>query len=60
MSTDILVEPGMEYKEEYLDFYREWNASGESIVPWVVSKDPSDFESMLQFLQDNERQEIGT
>ncbi|OBZ10760.1 GCN5 family acetyltransferase [Bacillus sp. FJAT-27264] len=48
-----LVSPGPEYKEAYLEFYREWVDSGEDIVPWVVEKDPSDFAAMLQFLEEN-------
>lgn len=54
MDNAFLAEPGFEYKDEYMDFYEEWKASGESIVPWVVSREPSDFEGMLQFLRQNE------
>lgn len=51
----LLVTPTAELQNEYLDYYREWIASGEDIVPWVVSKDPADFPGMVQFLLDNER-----
>ncbi|ANE48663.1 GCN5 family acetyltransferase [Paenibacillus swuensis] len=47
----------MEYQEEYVAFYEEWKASGETMVPWVVSKDPADFKDMIQFLHDNEKGE---
>ncbi|MFD0710492.1 GNAT family N-acetyltransferase [Paenibacillus sp. GCM10027626] len=57
METVFLVKPSIEYQAEYLDFYEEWKTSGELIVPWVVSKDPSDFEGMLQFLLESENQE---
>lgn len=30
-----------ELKEQYLSFYQEWKESGEDMVPWVISKDPS-------------------
>lgn len=49
-----LIKPGTDFKEAYLDFYREWKDSGERMVPWVIGKDPSDFEEMLRFLEENE------
>ncbi|MEF2965852.1 GNAT family N-acetyltransferase [Paenibacillus sp. M1] len=49
-----LVKPQAELKTEYLSFYREWKKSGEDMVPWVISKDPSDFQAMLTSLSDNE------
>lgn len=50
-----LVKPQMELKSEYLSFYREWKESGEDMVPWVISKDPSDFQVMLKFLAESEQ-----
>nr|WP_240762280.1 GNAT family N-acetyltransferase [Paenibacillus thalictri] len=46
----------MEYRDAYLLFYEDWIRSGEDIVPWVVEKDPRDFQSFLDFLfsQDSE------
>lgn len=44
-----LVRPSTKYKEEYLSFYQEWLESNEVIVPWVITKDPRDFEGMLHF-----------
>ncbi|MEF3353792.1 GNAT family N-acetyltransferase [Paenibacillus sp. GYB006] len=49
-----LVKPNLKLKEEYLSFYEEWKRSGEDMVPWVISKDPSDFPKMLKSLSDNE------
>jgi predicted acetyltransferase len=57
LRTVFLVKPSIVYQDEYLAFYEEWKSSGESIVPWVVSRDPSDFEGMLQFLYENESRE---
>lgn len=57
MRTVFLAKPSIEYCDEYLTFYEEWKSSGESIVPWVVSRDPSDFEGMIQFLLENENRE---
>lgn len=52
-----LVRPTMQLKKEYLDFYQEWKNSEEDMVPWVISKDPSDFPEMVQFLLNNEKGE---
>lgn len=51
----FLVKPTLELEKEYLAFYQEWKESGEKMVPWVISKDPSDFHGMVQFLLDNEK-----
>lgn len=58
MAEVYLVRPSVEWKEPYLDFYREWTISGEDIVPWVVGKDPTDFVAMLESL-DNQSKGIG-
>ncbi|WP_070119365.1 GNAT family N-acetyltransferase [Bacillus marinisedimentorum] len=47
-----LAKPSMELEEAYLSFYREWKDSGENMVPWVISKDPEDFEAMIRSLED--------
>ncbi|NIK69712.1 MULTISPECIES: GNAT family N-acetyltransferase [unclassified Paenibacillus] len=52
MADVYLVLPALEWKEPYLDFYREWIGSGEDIVPWVVEQDPSDFQAMIGWLED--------
>lgn len=52
-----LVLPTIDLRQTYLDFYQEWIDSGEDMVPWVISKDPSDFEEMLNFLFSRENGE---
>ncbi|WP_242222272.1 GNAT family N-acetyltransferase [Bacillus cereus group sp. BfR-BA-01380] len=52
-----LVKPTLELQSEYLNFYQEWKDSGENMVPWVISKDPSDFRGMIQFLINSEKGE---
>ncbi|PEX90680.1 GNAT family N-acetyltransferase [Bacillus cereus] len=47
-----LLTPTTDLQEEYLDFYNEWKDSGETMIPWVISKDPSDFQAMIQELLD--------
>ncbi|MFJ5714304.1 GNAT family N-acetyltransferase [Neobacillus sp. NPDC093127] len=55
MKSDVyLTRPTMELETEYLSFYREWKESGEDMIPWVISKDPSNFKEMIQFLLDSE------
>lgn len=56
-SVAYLIKPTIELKSEYLSFYQEWLESGEDMIPWVISKDPSDFEEMLQSLWDAEKGE---
>ncbi|MBO9130755.1 GNAT family N-acetyltransferase [Bacillus sp. 165] len=53
----FLTKPIMELQDEYLSFYTEWKESRETMVPWVISKDPSDFQGMLQSLLDSEKGE---
>ncbi|MBM7095123.1 GNAT family N-acetyltransferase [Bacillus sp. H-16] len=45
-----LVSPTVELEEEYLSFYEEWKESGEDMIPWVIEKDPADFEEMVRDL----------
>lgn len=55
MNTQLLLsKPSIELREEYLSFYQEWKESGETMVPWVITKDPTNFEAMIQFLEDSE------
>ncbi|MCM3783527.1 GNAT family N-acetyltransferase [Neobacillus mesonae] len=55
MENVYLIKPSLNLKNEYLDFYQDWKKSGEEIVPWVVSRDPSNFEKMIEWLDNNER-----
>ncbi|KXH81988.1 GNAT family N-acetyltransferase [Sporosarcina sp. HYO08] len=50
-----LVKPTISLEEQYLSFYKEWKASGESFVPWVIGEDPSDFEGMVNTRLDAEK-----
>ncbi|PEC82767.1 GNAT family N-acetyltransferase [Bacillus cereus] len=47
-----LLTPTTDLQEEYLDFYNEWKDSGETMIPWVISKDPSNFPALIQELLD--------
>ena len=51
-----MVKPTIELKKEYIIFYEDWKDSEEDMVPWVIEKDPYDFQSMIDFLysQDSE------
>jgi predicted acetyltransferase len=53
----FLAKPSIELKPEYLSFYQEWKDTGENMVPWVISKDPTNFEAMIQSLLDAEKGE---
>jgi predicted acetyltransferase len=58
MATSVaLVKPTISLKDAYLSFYHDWLESEENMVPWVISKDPADFQGMLQFLFANEKGE---
>lgn len=50
----FLVKPTVTLKEGYLNFYSEWLDSGENMVPWVIQNVPSNFETMVKSLVDNE------
>ena len=50
-----LIKPTEDLESEYLEFYHEWQDSGEDMIPWVIARDPADFPSMVQFLLDNEK-----
>ncbi len=57
MEQTTLIRPSLDYQFEYLSFYNEWKDSNEDMVPWVISKDPSNFQDMLQSLFDAEKGE---
>jgi len=50
-----LVRPTIDLKPAYMSFYEEWKASGEAMIPWVIGKDPSDFEGMVESLLQAEK-----
>ena len=47
-----LLTPTTDLQEEYLDFYNEWKDCGETMIPWVISKNPANFPAMVQELLD--------
>jgi predicted acetyltransferase len=49
MNETFLIEPSIEYKEEYIEMVREWEAIGE-MVSFVLKFDYSDFNLMIQEL----------
>ncbi|MWV42815.1 GNAT family N-acetyltransferase [Paenibacillus sp. HJL G12] len=55
MNHVFLTKPTLNLKNEYFDFYTEWKESGEDMVPWVISRDPQDFEAMLDWLDNHAR-----
>ncbi len=56
MPNISLIIPTIELKEEYIDFFKDWKDSNEAMVPWVIEKDPTEFEEMLDFLFKNEEE----
>lgn len=52
-----LQRPSIDLKAEYISFYEDWVNSGEVMVPWVISKDPADFNAMIEFLFNSEKAE---
>ncbi|WP_112179863.1 GNAT family N-acetyltransferase [Paraliobacillus zengyii] len=51
----LLVQPTIELKMQYNDFYQEWKKSEEEMIPFVIRKEPADFQSMLNYLSDCEK-----
>lgn len=52
-----MEKPSVQYRDAYMAFYQDWVRSGESIVPWVVERDPSDFEAYVEFLYSMDSEE---
>lgn len=52
-----IINPSIDYQDEYLSFYDDWIMSGEDIVPWVVEKDPMNFKDMIEFLYSQDSEE---
>lgn len=58
MESEVyLSRPSLALQNAYLTFYREWVERGEKMVPWVISRDPTDFQGMIEFLLKNENGE---
>lgn len=45
-----LIKPTIEYRDAYISFYEDWIKSGEDMVPWVIEREPEDFNAMIDFL----------
>ncbi|MHA0858483.1 GNAT family N-acetyltransferase [Paenibacillus sp. CMAA1364] len=58
MQDILLIQPSIELREEYMDFYNDWKQSSEDMVPWVIERDPTEFEEMLDFLTKNEEEQF--
>lgn len=43
----LLVKPGIEYQDQYLEMIEYWRSTGEPLEPWVLREDASDFEAMV-------------
>lgn len=50
-----LVKPCLELEDSYLDMIREWTATGEKMVPWILNLDAHDFPALLRRLEDHTR-----
>lgn len=55
MTKIYVTRPSFDFKAEYHSFYQEWKESNETMVPWVISKDPTDFQSMVDELHNAEK-----
>lgn len=43
-----LIQPAIEYKNEYISMIEEWSKTGEKMVPFVLRYDYSDFEGFIE------------
>lgn len=57
MGTVRLERPSVKFQQQYMEFYKDWIDSGEDIVPWVVEKNPNDFEAYVAFLYAEDSEE---
>lgn len=48
MDQLMLIEPSLEYRDEYLDMINEWSNTGERMIPFVLRFDCSNFDSFLE------------
>lgn len=53
-----LMKPTTALRDEYMDYWSEWKASGEEMIPWVLRRDPNDFEALIEWLYEHERGEF--
>lgn len=43
----VLVEPDVKYKKQFIEMLEAWKASGESLFPWMLKFDYSDFDNLV-------------
>lgn len=55
MNNLQLIKPALSLEDEYLSFYKEWRDSGEEMIPWVITKDPSNFPALLMDMSNSEK-----
>lgn len=55
MNSLIKLTPDKE--EAYLDFYRDWQKSGEQKVPWIIGITPEPFQAFIDFCRQQEAEE---
>lgn len=51
MKTITLVAPSIQYKQPYIEMLKEWKASGEKLVPFVLNLETTNFEAMVNEIQ---------
>lgn len=51
MNQLMLIEPSLEYRDEYLDMINEWSNTGERMIPFILRFDCSNFDSFLEEIQ---------
>ena len=50
-----LVKPNIKYKKQYIEMMKEWEATGEKIIPYSIRvADYNNFEEMIKSFQDQE------
>jgi len=48
--TIKLINPSVDYKNEYLDMVSEWKESEEELIPWSLNLDTNEFETLVKNL----------
>jgi len=43
-----LIEPSLSLESEYRDMMKDWESTGEKLVPFVLEYDASDFKALIQ------------
>lgn len=51
MGSLKLIEPDQSLEAEYLSMLKEWHNTGETLIPFVLKFDPSDFKKLISYLR---------